>query len=125
MDEFSDAIAACIADGFDGGIDVVSVAPSPTDAAEAGIFQQLSLRVQAFHVQPDFRPLNGSDFSNDVLWLQAASEVAEKRAQLCQVIEGYSGSENRFPASRVDMHNSGRLTRNRNSAYGKFVPVEC
>jgi len=25
MDEFSDAIAACIADGFDGGIDVVSV----------------------------------------------------------------------------------------------------
>jgi hypothetical protein len=27
MDEFSDAIAACIADGFDGAIDVVSVSP--------------------------------------------------------------------------------------------------
>ena len=30
-DEFSDAIAASIADGFDGGIDVVSVSPLPTD----------------------------------------------------------------------------------------------
>jgi hypothetical protein len=27
MDEFSDAIAACIADRFDGGIDVVSIIP--------------------------------------------------------------------------------------------------
>lgn len=27
MDEFSDAIAACIAEGFEGGIDVVSVSP--------------------------------------------------------------------------------------------------
>lgn len=27
MDEFSDAIAACIVEGFEGGIDVVSVSP--------------------------------------------------------------------------------------------------
>jgi len=32
LDEFSDAISASIADGFDGGIDVVSVSPLPTDA---------------------------------------------------------------------------------------------
>lgn len=31
LDEFSDAIAATISDGFDGGIDVVSVAPLPAD----------------------------------------------------------------------------------------------
>ena len=31
LDEFSDAISASIADGFDGGIDVVSVSPLPTD----------------------------------------------------------------------------------------------
>jgi hypothetical protein len=28
MDEFSDAIAACITDGFEGGIDVVSISPA-------------------------------------------------------------------------------------------------
>src|SRR5882762_638199 len=32
LDDFSDAISACIADGFDGGIDVVSVSPLPTEA---------------------------------------------------------------------------------------------
>jgi len=32
LDEFSDAISASIADGFDGGIDVVSVSHQPTDA---------------------------------------------------------------------------------------------
>ena len=32
LDEFSDAISASITDGFDGGIDVVSVSPLPTDA---------------------------------------------------------------------------------------------
>ena len=32
LDEFSDAISASIAGGFDGGIDVVSVSPLPTDA---------------------------------------------------------------------------------------------
>ena len=31
LDEFSDAIAATIKDGFDGGIDVVSVASLPAD----------------------------------------------------------------------------------------------
>ena len=31
LDEFSDAISASIADGFDGGIDVVSVSHVPTD----------------------------------------------------------------------------------------------
>jgi hypothetical protein len=29
LDEFSDAISACIEDGFDGGIDIVSVDPLP------------------------------------------------------------------------------------------------
>lgn len=29
-DEFSDAISACIEEGFDGGIDIVSVSPVPT-----------------------------------------------------------------------------------------------
>jgi hypothetical protein len=29
LDEFSDAISACIEDGFDGGIDIVSVSPLP------------------------------------------------------------------------------------------------
>jgi hypothetical protein len=32
LDEFSDAISACIADGFDGDIDVVSVSPLLTEA---------------------------------------------------------------------------------------------
>lgn len=32
LDEFSDAISASIADGFDGGIEVVSVSHLPTDA---------------------------------------------------------------------------------------------
>jgi hypothetical protein len=32
LDEFSDAISATITDGFDGGIDVVSVSPLPIDA---------------------------------------------------------------------------------------------
>ena len=32
LDEFSDAISASITDGFDGGIDVVSVSTLPTDA---------------------------------------------------------------------------------------------
>jgi hypothetical protein len=32
LDEFSDAISASIADGFDGGIEVVSVRHLPTDA---------------------------------------------------------------------------------------------
>ena len=32
LDEFSDATSASITDGFDGGIDVVSVSPLPTDA---------------------------------------------------------------------------------------------
>ena len=32
LDEFSDAISASITDAFDGGIDVVSVSPLPTDA---------------------------------------------------------------------------------------------
>ena len=32
LDEFSDAISAFVADGFDAGIDVVSVSHSPTDA---------------------------------------------------------------------------------------------
>jgi hypothetical protein len=32
LDEFSDAISASITDGFDRGIDVVSVSPLPTDA---------------------------------------------------------------------------------------------
>jgi hypothetical protein len=31
-DEFSDAISASIEDGFDGGIDVVSISPLPIDA---------------------------------------------------------------------------------------------
>jgi hypothetical protein len=31
LDEFSDAISAFIEDGFDGGIDVVSVTPMPSD----------------------------------------------------------------------------------------------
>jgi hypothetical protein len=33
LDEFSDAISASITDGFDGGIDVVSVSLLPPDAA--------------------------------------------------------------------------------------------
>ena len=33
-DEFSDAISACIHDAFDGDIDVLSVAPLPTDARD-------------------------------------------------------------------------------------------
>jgi hypothetical protein len=32
LDEFSDALSASIADGFDGGIDVVSVSQLPTDS---------------------------------------------------------------------------------------------
>jgi hypothetical protein len=32
-DEFSDAISACIENGFDGKIDVVSVSPLPRDVA--------------------------------------------------------------------------------------------
>jgi hypothetical protein len=32
LDEFSDAISASIADGFDGGIEVVSVSHQPTNA---------------------------------------------------------------------------------------------
>jgi hypothetical protein len=32
LDEFSDAISASIADGFHGGIEVVSVSHLPTDA---------------------------------------------------------------------------------------------
>jgi hypothetical protein len=32
LDEFSDAISASITDGFEGGIDVVSVSTLPTDA---------------------------------------------------------------------------------------------
>jgi len=32
LDEFSDAISAFIEDGFDGGIDIVSVSPLPGDA---------------------------------------------------------------------------------------------
>jgi len=31
MDEFSDAISACITDGVHAGIEVVSVSPAPTD----------------------------------------------------------------------------------------------
>ncbi len=31
LDEFSDAISACIEDGFDGDVDVVSVSPLPSD----------------------------------------------------------------------------------------------
>jgi hypothetical protein len=33
-DEFSDAISACIRDAFDGDIEVLSVAPLPTDSAD-------------------------------------------------------------------------------------------
>jgi hypothetical protein len=33
LDEFSDAISACIEDGFDGGIDVVSVSSLPSEVA--------------------------------------------------------------------------------------------
>jgi hypothetical protein len=32
LDEFSDAISASITDGFDGGIDVVSISTLPTNA---------------------------------------------------------------------------------------------
>jgi hypothetical protein len=31
LDEFSDAISACIEDGFDGDIDIVSVSPLPSE----------------------------------------------------------------------------------------------
>ena len=31
LDEFSDAISACIEEGFDGGIDIVSVGPLPSE----------------------------------------------------------------------------------------------
>jgi hypothetical protein len=31
LDEFSDAISACIEEGFDGGIDIVSVSPLPSE----------------------------------------------------------------------------------------------
>jgi hypothetical protein len=37
LDEFSDAISASIADGFDGGIEVVSVSHQPTDAPTNGV----------------------------------------------------------------------------------------
>ena len=36
LDEFSDAISACIEDGFDGGIDVVSVSPLPSNPPDDG-----------------------------------------------------------------------------------------
>lgn len=36
LDEFSDAISASIADGFNGGIEVVSVSPLPTDSPKNG-----------------------------------------------------------------------------------------
>jgi hypothetical protein len=37
LDEFSDAISASISDGFDGGIDVVSVSQLPTDGPRKGV----------------------------------------------------------------------------------------
>jgi hypothetical protein len=34
LDEFSDAISACIEDGFDGDIDILSVSPLPNDVSK-------------------------------------------------------------------------------------------
>ena len=50
LDEFSDAISASIADGFDGGIEVVSVSHLPTDAPNELISRFLTNRPCTFRI---------------------------------------------------------------------------
>jgi hypothetical protein len=65
------------------------------------------------------------DFSNDTLGRKPHPKWWKNDLSYFKSLKDIRVVKTGFQQVVWTWHNSGRLTRNRNSAYGMFVPVEC